>query len=150
MSTFLISYGFQDSDGNAARCRVASLYSAGFATAEAFALACYNAMSTISGCAITDYTITYKYEVIGAPAAPGTSANEYLCCVVLLENGDVALQVIPGPLPDLFMLDQASGQSLYVVDMADTRIVDLAAGLVGTQSWYGVEVVGIVVAGLAY
>lgn len=146
---FLISYGFEDGDGNQARARVAVPFSVGFDGAKTFAAACYSRMSTLSGCAIVDYTITYKYEVQSPPALPGSNANEYMCCVVLLQNGDVAIQSIPGPLVDLFELD-ANNDSLYVIKMNDQRIADFSTALIGTQSWYGVEISGIIVAGLAY
>lgn len=150
MSVFLISYGFEDGDGNQARARVAVPFSVGFDGAKTFATACYSRMSNLSGCAIVDYTITYKYAVSSPVAIAGSDANTSLCCVVLLENGNVAIQVVPSPLPDLFEVDAVTGQSLYVVNMADARIVELAGLLVGTQSWYEVDVLGIIVAGLAY
>lgn len=129
--------------------RVGVPYASGFAQAQSFAQAVAIAASAISGCAIQHYVIQFKRKIPGNIPALGSDAYSLLCCVVSLQNGDKAIVVVPGPRPELFLVN-ALGQTLYVADMANPLIVAFAAALEGTQAWNNSPYISMDIAGLAY
>lgn len=148
MLPWKVTFALLDKDKNAAQCRVFVRSSLSATQAQALALAIGDAINLLSDCRIVSIQVTRSYTVAGSIPGVNSSISQMLVCVVLLENTDMSVFVMPGLDVSLVRLD-GGGKSLYTIDTAVGGMVELKASLVNAITQYGTKIVDVVIAGIA-